>query len=285
MITLAMVWESVWALMTGLIVQHILQIGRCHMWCCRGTPNRLQMERAALVEQFHFGKYLFVSSSTSFLIENGDRIILSKFLSLASLGFYNIAFFFGSVPLMLMGQLCHEGDLSALQCLSARGVGGQPAGPVAHTFCPDRQHVRDHVRPGASGTATGRPALYAEYSDVGVLLVGISLSLMPSLIIRTHAFAILASGKSSVFTAFQLFRGALQTGLLLIGVINFGILGALVAQPLAALLSYPVLYYILRPYRAQDPLHDAVFFGLTALCAAIVFWVNGDVLVKLAEMS
>ncbi|MEM1159331.1 MAG: oligosaccharide flippase family protein [Pseudomonadota bacterium] len=284
MVALAVMWESVWALMVGLIVQHALKSLLSHV-VLPGHANRLQLEREALREQFHFGKYLFISSSTSFLIENGDRIILSKFLSLASLGFYNIAYFFGSVPLVLMGSFAMR---VIYPLYSAR--------PPLESA--DNRRTLSRTRFALTGgmfaimfglALLGQwlvDLLYTpEYSDVGVLLVGISLSLMPSLIIRTHAFAILASGKSSVFTAFQLFRGVLQTGLLLLAVINFGVLGALVAQPLAALLSYPVLYHILRPYRAQDPLHDAVFFGLTALCAMIVFWTNGDVFWQLAEMS
>ncbi|WP_299609864.1 oligosaccharide flippase family protein [uncultured Tateyamaria sp.] len=284
MVVLAWVWETVWALVVGMMVQQALHAVLSHL-VLPGHPNRLRLERAAFWELFHFGKYLFVSSGLTFIIENGDRMLLSKFFTLANLGFYNIAYFFGSVPLMLMGNFAVR---VVYPLYSAR----PPAESEAN------RRALSKARFGLTGLLFAMQFVLAllgqwliellyttEYWAAGPILVVMSVSLMPSLIIRGHAFVLLAVGRSGLFTAYQALRAVLQTGLLIVGVMNFGLIGALAAQPLAAILSYPVLYYLIRPYRAEDPLHDGVFMALTILCGSLAFWINQDALLHVLSIQ
>ena len=47
---------------------------------------------------FHFGKYILISSIAGFLINQGDRAILGKFVSLSDLAVYNIGWMLASFP-------------------------------------------------------------------------------------------------------------------------------------------------------------------------------------------
>ncbi|WP_147114331.1 oligosaccharide flippase family protein [Tateyamaria sp. syn59] len=284
MVVVAWIWETVWALVIGMMLQQALHAVLSHL-VLPGHPNRLQLEKAAFLELFHFGKYLFVSSGLTFIIENGDRMLLSKFFTLANLGFYNIAYFFGSVPLMLMGNLAVR---VVYPLYSAR----PPAESEAN------RKALSKARFGLTGFLFAIQfglallgvwlieLLYTtEYWAAGPILVVMSVSLMPSLIIRGHAFVLLSAGKSGVFTAYQALRAVLQTALLALGVIHYGLIGALAAQPLAAIISYPVLYRMIRPYRAEDPLHDGFFMALTIICGAFVFWINQDALLRVLAIQ
>lgn len=284
MVVLALVWKSVWALMVGMIVANLSKAILSHIML-PGHPNRLQFERAAFLEQLNFGKYLFVSSGVTFVVENGDRILLSKFLSLAYLGFYNIAFFFASVPMTLMGSFVSR---VVFPLYSAR----PPAESAAN------RRAISKTRFGLTGGMftllfvlglMGQwltDLLYTEeYQDSGPILVLLAVFLMPSLIIHSYPNLLLSVGKSKTYMGFQVFRLAMQVTLLVFGLTQFGLIGAMIAQPIAALLIYPVLIYLIRPYRGEDFLHDSVFSALAVICTAIVFWVNGDALDRVLAIS
>ncbi len=284
MITLAIILESVWALMWGMIIGDLAKTLLSHL-ILPGSPNRLQFERAAFLEQFHFGKYLFASSGLTFVIENGDRMLLSKFISLANLGFYNIAYFFASVPLMLAGKFV----LDVIYPLYS-------AHPPIESD--DNRRAISRTRfmltgglfvmlftLGLIGQWLVELLYTQEYWQAGPIMVLLTLSLMPNLIVQGYAFVLLANGESGTYTAFQLFRAVVQTTILTIGLVNFGLIGAMVAQPLAVVLTYPVLFYVIRPHRADDPLHDFTFGTLTVLCACVIFWFHEDAFQSVLELS
>ena len=284
MVGVAMVWESVWALMIGTLVANLSKAILSHIML-PGVPNRLQLERAAVHEQFHFGKYLFISSGVTFLVENGDRVLLSKFLSLAYLGFYNISFFFASVPMALMGNFVHR---VIFPLYSAR----PPAESAANRRAISKTRFALTGGMFALLFVLGLLGqwlidfLYTEeYRDSGPILVIMSMALMPSLIIRTYPNILLSAGKSNIYMGFQIFRVVLQITLLAVGLMQFGLSGAMLAQSVASLLIYPVLIYLIRPYRGEDFLHDSVFAALSVVCAVVVFWVNGDALDRVLEIS
>lgn len=284
MVGLAMVWESVWALMIGTLVANLSKAILSHV-IMPGQPNRLQIEREAFREQFHFGKYLFISSGVTFVVENGDRVLLSKFLSLAYLGFYNIAFFFASVPMALMGNFVHR---VIFPLYSARPPAESEANrqAIAKTrFALTGGMFALLFVLGLLGQWLIDFLYTEEYRDSGPILVIMSMALMPSLIIRTYPNILLSVGKSNIYMGFQIYRVVLQISFLAVGLMQFGLIGAMLAQPLATLLTYPVLIYLIRPYRGEDFLHDSVFAALAVVCAVIVFWVNGDALDRLLAIS
>ena len=284
MIFLAWLWESVWALMVGMVVAVLAKAVLSHLML-PGHPNRLQFEREAFLEQFHYGKFLFISSGLTFVIENGDRVLLSKYLSLAYLGFYNIAFFFASVPMTLMGRLVHR---VIFPLYSAR----PPMESEAN------RRAISKTRFGLTGGLfvilfvlglLGQwliELLYTdEYQAAGPILVLMAVFLMPSLIVQGYPTLLLSVGKSNIYMGFQIFRAVVQVAFLAVGVTQFGLIGAMAAQPLASVLIYPVLVYLIRPYRGEDPLHDIVFALLAILCGMIVFWANDAALARVWEIS
>jgi O-antigen/teichoic acid export membrane protein len=66
-----------------------------------GARNRFLWERRAAGELIHFGKWIFLSTIFWFFASQGDKAILGKFLSLESLGIYNIGYFLASFLLLL----------------------------------------------------------------------------------------------------------------------------------------------------------------------------------------
>jgi O-antigen/teichoic acid export membrane protein len=95
--------RSIAALIAGNIVAAAARMLLSHVWL-PGVANHWQWEKSAFREIFHFGKWMFISSLLSFLVSNGDRLVLGGMVSSTLLGVYMIAsMLIGSVEMVLMG--------------------------------------------------------------------------------------------------------------------------------------------------------------------------------------
>ncbi|MFK9255777.1 oligosaccharide flippase family protein, partial [Escherichia coli] len=62
-----------------------------HVWL-PGTANRWCWDKSALGEIIHVGRWIVASSIMSFLVANGDRLLLGGILDAHLLGVYAIAY-------------------------------------------------------------------------------------------------------------------------------------------------------------------------------------------------
>ena len=272
MIVLAMLYESVWALIVGIVVGTLVKVALSHLYL-PGVRNRMQFEKPAFLELFHFGKYLFFSSIATFFIHHADRAILGKFVSLADLAFYNIAFFFATVPLVLTQQFVRK---IMLPLYSEK----PPGASVENRRKINRARILLTAAMVAGAlilSAIGDwlvPFLYTpEYHIAGPLLVVLALGSLPVLITSSYAYLLVSQGNSRGYSIILLATAILQTAILIYGAQRFGVLGAVFAPGAAAILIYPLLVWLLRPYRGWDPRHDIGFALLSlGLGAAILYF-------------
>ncbi len=98
---------SIWALGIGWVFGVVVRTLLTH-WKLPGPRNRLEWDRTAFAEILAFGKWALVSSPISFLLANGDRLMLGALLDANEMGFYAIALLLitaiQSVVLKLTGQ-------------------------------------------------------------------------------------------------------------------------------------------------------------------------------------
>jgi O-antigen/teichoic acid export membrane protein len=83
--------RSIWALVAGNFCWSVTMMLLSHAWL-PGTPNCWAWDKSAFQEIFHFGKWIFTSSILSFLVSNGDRLLLGGMVDTTVLGVYVIAF-------------------------------------------------------------------------------------------------------------------------------------------------------------------------------------------------
>ena len=101
-VVLALIWQSVWALVIGGVLGTALSVVVMHVGL-PGHRNRFRIAKGPMAELMSFGRWIFLSTIAGFLIFQGDRLVLGAYLTLDELGIYNIAYFLGSVP-SLLGQ-------------------------------------------------------------------------------------------------------------------------------------------------------------------------------------
>ncbi len=270
---LAIVLQSVWALVIGAVLGSACKAALSHV-AMPGPRDRLGWDRSAAGELFGFGKWIFVGSVAGFLIGSADRAILGRFVAIGTLGIFNIGYFLATVPSMLSNQISRRILI-----------------PVFVTLVDDppdvaRRKLRRARAPVVGGlvalslciAVVGERAiglLYEpQYALAGPILVLLALSGALPIVTGAYGSMLLAQGRSREFTLYICTLAAVKTALLLYGVSQFGIVGALAAPGLAALLTYPLGARLAARHGGWDPALDAAFLAVIAAGAALALWVN-----------
>lgn len=272
MVILAYLFQSVWALVAGWIVSSLAKLALMTTFLS-GQRNRIRWEKDAARDLMHFGFWLFLSTACGFLVAQGDKAILGKYLTLEHLGLYNIGFFLASFPLLL-GQTVTGRILIPLYRES-------PPKASAENFA-KIQRMRLSLTTALfvmlaimafSGEWLVGLLYDARYSDAGGILVLIAVIQIPQVIGMTYDQSALAAGDSRNYFVLTAARALLLVIGMITGAEMMGLVGALVGQCIATIAVYPILVWLARRHGAWDPLHDCIFaavglaLGITVLFA------------------
>lgn len=106
LIMIVWVWvdKSIWALVAGNLSGSIIRNFIVY-YVVPGERNKWGLEREAVKEIMHFGKWIFASSIVGFLFLNGDRLILGGLISAQELGIYTIAYFIVNSMTQISGRI------------------------------------------------------------------------------------------------------------------------------------------------------------------------------------
>lgn len=104
MITWSLIHPSVWALVAGGLVGAGVDVALGHL-VMPGYNARFGWEKAAAQSLMRFGRWVFLSTVLTFAVNQADRLIFGKMISLADLGIYNIALTIAMIPTTAMQSL------------------------------------------------------------------------------------------------------------------------------------------------------------------------------------
>lgn len=283
MALLAWVTGSVWALVWGGLATALIKLVLATL-LLPGHRNRFGWDASAARELIRFGGWIFLSTACGFMLAQGDKAILGRFLSLDALGVYNVGFFLASFPMALTLAVVSRIFLPVYREVGADG--SAQAG----------RRLR-RMRFAVTGLAFGLLAfvallgvplvglLYdARYAAAGAIAVAIACVQLPQMLIATYDQAALAAGDSRGFFLVIALRAGMQTLLFLLGAHWAGLTGALAGQALAAVLCLPASLVLARRHNVHDPRHDLTFGLLALLLAAVALWHSQDALKGLSLM-
>lgn len=272
MLALAVATRSVWALALGGVVTSGLRLAAL-TWFLPGHRNRFAWEKSAGHELMHFGFWIFLSSVCGFLVSQGDRAILGKFLSIDGLGIYNIGAFLAMFPIMLGSTVTArvlipiyrehpEGDLAARRRLERIRIyltGGL-------ILC---LSILSLVGPGLVSL------LYdARYHSAGGVMVAICAVQMIVVVFLTYDQAALAQGDSRGFFMVSAVKACLQTMGFLLGAQYMGLAGAMLGQAIGMLLYLPIIARLAKRHGVWDAKHDLTYLTLALALGGFALWVN-----------
>ena len=278
---LALWLQSVWALVIGTVIGAAVQVTLMTLFL-PGHRNSMRIESEALREVIQFGKWIFLSTIFGFLVAQGDKLILGKFLALDLFGIYSIGFFLGSFPIML--------GLMVIGRVLIPVYRDCPPAASRENFLKLRK-MRVLMTAGLllllGGLAFAGPWLVDlmyddRYLSAGAVVVLIACINIPLAIGLTYDQAALAAGESRRYSFLTMTKAIFVILGLWIGVQTGGLIGALIGQSLGNIAAYPALVWLSSRLGVWDPLHDVGFavLGLMLACGAI--WWNWDAIAALA---
>lgn len=273
MIVLAYVTRSVWALVIGSVATALCKLALTSTFL-PGERNRFHWEPEAARDLVHFGAWIFLSTAAGFLVTQGDKAVLGRYLTIELLGLYNIGFFLASFPMLLSGAVTGRVMIPLYR--------ERPPGASAENF-----RKLQRMRFALTGAFLGLLLVMAffgaslvevlyddRYAHAGAIVVLVACVQVPQLIGLTYDQAALAAGESRVFFYLVALKAAVQVAFLLVGVRLFGLVGALAGQGAAIVLLYPATAFLARRYGAWDPRHDLLFGVLGLGLGAAALWLH-----------
>lgn len=273
MLALAVWTQSVWALVLGGLFGAAVMVALYSMFL-PGERNRLCWEGQSVHELVHFGKWIFLSTAFGFLLAQGGRLILGKFLPLDDFGVYIIGFFLGSFPLILVNVISGKLLIPVYR--------DRPPSESRENFIKLRK-LRVMIT-SSSFVLLGILAFSGQwlvafmyddrYLPAGAIVVLIACFGFAIVVGKTYDAAALAFGQSKAFFFLSFIGATFNVVGLLIGVSVGGLVGALVGQLLGTLATYPALVWLAVRMKVWDPLHDAGFALLGLFIAGIAIWQN-----------
>ena len=120
-VSLALVSPTIWALVGGLLLSGLVStVGS--FFLVKGMGHQFALERIAVREILHFGKWIFFASLVYFLAGNIDRLYLADAVPFAVLGVYGIARTFSDTIMQVFLRLGNLLVFPRISASEARGA-------------------------------------------------------------------------------------------------------------------------------------------------------------------
>jgi O-antigen/teichoic acid export membrane protein len=271
----ALIDPSLWALVGGRVAAELTRTVISFFIIPELRP-RFVLDKECVRSLLHFGKWILIGTTLTFLATQSDRLILGKLISIEALGVYGVAFSLSDMPRQVIAMFCsrvgypfiarfaqqprHEYRSIFLKYrLPVLAVGGLG---LVFVICTGDQlvlHLYDHRYRAAAWM-------------VGVLAVG----LWHTMLYSTISPAILALSKAHYNAGANLAYCICLFTLIPLGFHFFGMLGAVAAVAFGDLPVYFVVLYAAYRERVGTFLQDAL------MTAAFVVTLTGALVLRAA---
>ena len=227
---------NVWALVAGGLVGAGVDVLLGHL-ILRGHNARPGWEKEAARSLMQFGKWIFLSTVLAFSVNQADRLIFGKMVSLADLGIYQVALTIATLPTAAMHSLAGKVIFPLFSRVNQTGE------HLAEVFTKARRLHMVVSGWAISGLIGGGQAaiglIYTDdYASGGWMLQLLALAAWFATPEATNSSASLALGRPRWVAAANLAKLIGMCVLLPIGYYLHGFQGALIAYAVSELFRY-----------------------------------------------
>ncbi|MCX5690843.1 MAG: oligosaccharide flippase family protein [Planctomycetota bacterium] len=264
----ALMWPTVWAIIGGALVSCVLFTIATHV-VFRGFRNRFAWDREAAKQILHFGWWVFLSTSMTFLALQSDRLILGWLSSLDILGVYSIAYAFSRLPAEVTLRLAGQVQFPAL----AEVHRNDPTTTNAKLLA-SRRLILAVSQFGTLGIIIVSPWFFTQlydsrYADAAVFAPLLSAATWPLLLQVAADRALLAAGDARSIAFSNTANAFITVISCTIGFKVAGMVGFICGVGLGNLAGHGVVMYALARKNIRIVRQDAMFTALIASVAAM----------------
>lgn len=262
-IGLALYMRSVWALAIGSVIR--MTIGTItSQFLIPGRKPSFVWDKSAAHELIHFGKWIFLSTTVTFIIQQGDRALLGLFVTKQALGLFAIATVWSRMGIQALLRLNSQVMFPIYAKLYNRGDAKlrrrvfQVRLRLICVFVPlmwvlslGSQFLIDHLYD-------------ARYADAGWMLQVLAAGAIGAIISTTSGNILLAAGDSKRHMVLQIGRGLLLIACVSIGASQAGVMGMVIGVAASKVFDYPILVWAIRRYGVWMPALDFTAIAASA---------------------
>jgi len=272
-------WPGLWALAVGRLAQGLSRVIMSYVILEPYRPH-FQLVPERVHGMVHFGKWVFLASVFGFVAGQGDRLVLGKYLDIAQLGVYGIAYWLS----MVVPQAFQAVSSKVLFPLYAR---------LLEADTPETRRRMGRLRAAllAVGVAITCGVVvfgadlvqmvYDErYWDARWMLPWLAVGALPTVLTLTVSPVFLAAGESRRYMTTLVIHSSMLLvcmiagawiGSTFAGATVQGMVGGIVV---AQFVKYAVVVISARRYAIVDPRLDAVAFAGAGVLCGIGFLVR-----------
>ena len=272
MIVWAYFQQTIWALIGGTLAASVVKM----IWSHRldsSHSNRVAWSPKDFQEIVSFGRWIFISTLMTFLAEQTDRLLFGKLLSFEALGIYTIAFTFSDIPRKIVLQMNSKVIFPAISQLV-----NLPRENLRSKFLKTRWWLLIGMASLLTVLISFGDliilALYdRRYSQAAWMLPILAFGFWPSVLAISNSSSLLAVGKPVYVATANTFKAIYMVVLLPVGVLQMGVLGAVVVVAFNDLAVYAAIAYGLWREQLstihQDLQTTGLLMGLLTLILSI----------------
>jgi O-antigen/teichoic acid export membrane protein len=268
-IAFALAYQSVWALVIGLIAGNLFRVGLSHLFL-PGERSRLEWDRDSAGEILRFGQWILVSTFLGFLAIRLDIALLGRLLPLEMLGVYSVGVLIPNIIRQLASIGIQRVLMPALSELYR--IDG---GSLNRTLVMARRLLLPVASVLALSCVAVSPAFFrylydARYHDAGWIAQLTALSLWFGFLQDTGGRALLVLGHSRAWAICVAVRTLTTAAGALIGFSIAGLPGLIVGVGSGAAAGYFSVAICLAPHGIRVIAMDLRHTGVTAMAALAV---------------
>ena len=250
MVALALYFRSVWALVAGAVISGLVKMIGSHI-VLPGVKARFRLDRASVRNLMHFGRWILVSSTLSFLAQSGDRLVLGGIVDARTVGYYSIATILLGVIQTLFLALVYSVMLPGLS-----QAGRQDAVALRRAFLQFQMQSDLFLFAAAGFLFIAAPSIVRllydpRYASVGVMLSTLALGLVGLRYAVVEQYCMMQS-QVHVLAGWNALRAITLVVSLPTGLALFGLPGLLGAVVLTQFVAWPLAIRLKVRHGLQD---------------------------------
>ncbi len=270
MVSIALVWKSVWVLMIGSVFVSVGRVLVSHR-LIKGYRNRFRWERDAVRSMLRYGRWVFLSSALAAVLSQGDSALLAKVLTDERLGVYSFARLLASAATEGMASV----STSVLQPLYAQFARENSRSLKRRMF-----KVRGALLSAALPVLWGMSILGQEivdllfddrYVQAGWMLRILAAGAEGTVVVTTAEKLLVATGDSLAHLIHKVVGAVLFLVGMVVGYLLGDLVGLLIGMSVGRVLGYVPMAILLQRRGGWLPGLDLVAFGVSAAVLALGF--------------
>jgi O-antigen/teichoic acid export membrane protein len=269
MVFLAWLTQSIWALIIGNMIGSVVTTSISHV-AFKGARPRFSIDRDSLKTLLNFGGWIFASTSITFMVGEGNRLLIGSLLSVRDLAFFSLASTLAQLPFQITQQLGARVLLPAY----SEVLRERPERFYAVLLKVRAAQVLPTLAIGVILILWGQSlvsTLYdARYAPVAPMLSILVLGTFPQAIIASYGPLLVAKGMMKSNTFLLMIQLFVQAALLAIGALTKGTWGLLIGLSLSLWIVYPFYARVYARLCLWQPRVDLAFSAVAILISSII---------------